>query len=119
MTDTVLEQLECYTIALTTDFGPGVPYHAIDHGDGHVNHGFRDLRGRPDRVESLHEAIGKPGLIELLKVINQRASCNVGWLRKWRLSREEPESGRPHLLHRKLYRHRISGLHFEYAERDG
>lgn len=75
ITDTVLEQLECYMVALITDLGPGVPYHAIDHGDGRINRGFRDLRGHPDRAESLHEAIGKPSTPTLLR--NRRGARNL------------------------------------------
>jgi hypothetical protein len=39
-----------------------------------VNHGFIDLRADPTLSENVSEALGKPGLIQLLKAVNARTS---------------------------------------------
>jgi hypothetical protein len=74
MTDTIVKQRECFTIALTTEVGPAIPYPSADHENGRRNYGFVDLRTHPHLIAQVPEAIGKPGLIELLQYLNSDLS---------------------------------------------
>jgi hypothetical protein len=69
MTDTILKQGERFTIALTTEVGPAIPYPPVDHHNGQQNYGFVDLRAHPHLIAQIPEAMGKPGLNELLQYL--------------------------------------------------
>jgi hypothetical protein len=71
MNDQILEQEKNYTIYKSSEWGPAVPYIAMTHEDGAKNSGFIDLTANPDLIESVPEAFGKSGLIELLKTVNK------------------------------------------------
>lgn len=47
--------------------GPTVPYGPVEHDDGHVNHGYIHLKGRPPKAKEISEVVGKPDLIALLE----------------------------------------------------
>jgi hypothetical protein len=73
-----------------------VPYGAVDHGDGEHNHGFHDLRDRPDLVVDIPETSKSTGLQNLLRVINAAGSplmsigCECGYF-----SHESASEGNP------------------------
>lgn len=50
-----------------------VPYAPADREGGARNHGFQDLKGRPERVGTVPEAIQEPALAELLRVLSAPA----------------------------------------------
>lgn len=63
--------------------------------DGRTNHGFRDMRGKPELAEDIREAAGSPALKALLVALAQPASryFSIGCdLKPW--PSEEP--GGPH-----------------------
>lgn|GEM_PF-2462110 len=48
-----------------------IPYPAVDHGDSQ-NHGFIDIKNRPELAETIPEAKDCPPLLALLKAISHR-----------------------------------------------
>jgi len=69
MADEVIRQSTGFTIYRTTDWGPPVPYPAAAREDS-VNHGFLDLRDRPDLVEQVPEAAKSEGLRMIVRALN-------------------------------------------------
>src|SRR6266849_6376394 len=62
------------TIWISNHWGPAVPYHPILHADGSQNYGYLRLKGDPEAVSRIPEAVGWPELQEFLKVINAAES---------------------------------------------
>lgn len=56
---------------ITRSYRPGslIPYGRVTRPDGRINHGWIDLRGRPELVASIPEAQASEGLLRLLRVI--------------------------------------------------
>lgn len=59
-----------YEIVQLVVASSAVPYRAEPRGDGSQNHGFLDLRDRPDLVVEVPEAARSASLIRLLQVVN-------------------------------------------------
>jgi hypothetical protein len=70
MSNEIIEQGPGFTIYRTTDWGPPVPYPNAEREES-VNHGFFDLRDRPEQVEEIPEAQGSPGLQSILRALNR------------------------------------------------
>ncbi|WP_250495052.1 hypothetical protein [Caballeronia sp. GAWG1-1] len=70
MSDQILEHTETAVIFKSDKWGPAVPYRAVDHQDGTFNHGFFDLRARPDEIENIPELRGRPGFATLVRTLN-------------------------------------------------
>lgn len=47
-----------------------MPYPPVDHGDGHINHGYVPLKGNVDNAARIPEAVGWPELEQLLRAAN-------------------------------------------------
>lgn len=71
--ETVLEQGPGYHILMSSMPRTLVPFPPAEHDEG-INHGWIDLRGRPDLVASVPEAARSKGLAELLRAIADPAS---------------------------------------------
>jgi hypothetical protein len=86
-----------------------IPYPPMEHQDS-TNHGFMDLRGNPDLIDRVPEAIGMPELQEALRLINAENSrfmslgCDT-----WRQEFEHPN-------HPELTRRRESYIDLAFAE---
>jgi len=72
--DEILFQGPGFTIARSHVPGTLVPYASANRADGNVNHGWLDLRGRPDLVSQIPEARKSAGLTKLLEAIAQPSS---------------------------------------------
>lgn len=59
-----------HTVLAIDNSGKGVPYGRADRGDGEVNHGFRVLKGRPERLSEIPELATDPAMRSLLQTIN-------------------------------------------------
>jgi len=70
MPETIILQGDGYTIARTDDAGTAIPYGPADREDGARNHGFLDLRDRPELVRRIPEAQGSAGMQALLREVN-------------------------------------------------
>ncbi len=75
MAMTILHQGPGYTIAQEDVVHTAVPYGPVGHEDGDLNHGFVDLRDRPDWAASVPEAQRHPGFVALLVAVNEPGSC--------------------------------------------
>jgi hypothetical protein len=73
MADEIIRQGNGFTIYRTTDWGPAVPYLAEAREDS-MNHGFLDLRDRPDLIKLVPEAAKSEGLGEILRALNVAGS---------------------------------------------
>lgn len=71
---TILYQGPGFTIAETKEASTLVPYGPARREDGNQNHGFMDLRGRPDLVDNIPEVQKSTGLATLLKTIADPSS---------------------------------------------
>lgn len=69
MADTIIDQGPGYTIALSDVAATLVPYEGCERPTGDVNHGWIDLKDRPDLVDSIPEARKSEGLAEILRVM--------------------------------------------------
>jgi len=56
------------------EWGPAVPYPAVDHGDGNINHGYRRLKGNLDAAALVPETQGWPELQTFLENVNAPSS---------------------------------------------
>ena len=65
----ILHEGPGWVIARSDTPGTLVPYGQTERPDGSMNHGWIDLRDRPDRVASVPEAARSIGLFKLLQVI--------------------------------------------------
>ena len=74
MTERIVQEGPGFVIVQTDHWGPAVPYPGFEHEDGDRNHGFTDLRDRPDLVASIPEAQKSMGLAALLRAINEPCS---------------------------------------------
>src|SRR6267143_1753663 len=74
MAETILLQGPGWTIVQSDTHGPAVPYPAAVHDNG-ANHGFIDLRDRPELVALIPEVQRANGLAELLREINAPGSA--------------------------------------------
>ena len=72
--DTILLERPGLVLSRTATWGPSVPYGPAWHADGERNHGFIDLRDRPELVEGLPEAARSGGLAALLRAANAPGS---------------------------------------------
>jgi hypothetical protein len=59
---------------ISDSWGPAVPYHAIDHEDGHKNYGYICIKGDATAARSIPEVADFPGLADLLVAINAAQS---------------------------------------------
>jgi hypothetical protein len=93
---TVVHEGNGYRIERSEGYGAPVPYGPEDHPDGDRNHGFIDLRDRPDLVAQIPEAQKSEGLAEFLRAINEPGSplmsigCECGLFKV-----ESPQEGGP------------------------
>ena len=69
-----LHEVPGVTIYIESGWGPAVPYPSIEHGNGHINHGFRRLKGNPDEISLVPEVIGWPEYERFLRQINDGES---------------------------------------------
>lgn len=69
MSEEIIHQSPGYTIARSSIPSGLVPYFAADRPDGNVNHGWFDLRGHPERVALIPEAVRSSGLSEMLRAV--------------------------------------------------
>lgn len=69
MEDEILFQGPGYTIARTHKAETLVPYGYAERPNGHVNHGWIDLRDHPERVAEIPEAHRSAGLAKLLRAM--------------------------------------------------
>lgn len=74
MTEEILSQGPGYVILATDELGTMTHYGPKVRADGTVNHGFIDLRDRPDLVDQIPEASKSEGLAEVLRVANAKGS---------------------------------------------
>jgi hypothetical protein len=72
--DEILFQGPGYAIARTLTPGTLVPYERFVRADGNINHGWIDLRGKPERVIEIPEANKSKGLAELLRILANPSS---------------------------------------------
>ena len=70
MEDQIIDRGGNCVIYKSSAWGPAVPYKAIVHDDGGQNHGFVDLTVDSERNSTVPEALGRPGLVDALKVLN-------------------------------------------------
>ena len=107
MVDTIVMQGPGYTIARTDDVGTAVPYGGFDRPDGERNHGFIDLRDRPEVAASIPEAQDSNGMQAILLALNARGSrfmslgCARGLFPRQDLSGRQGGRAEPSL--RRLY----------------
>lgn len=75
-TDKILVRTDCFVIYKSADWGPPVPYFAMERSEtpDRPNRGFIDLRDNPQAVSEIYEAADTPGLQILLRAVNQPAS---------------------------------------------
>ena len=76
----------CAVVQLSDRLSTVVPYGSIDQEDGNVNHGYIDLIGRPDLVESVPEVHGYPELGDILRFCNGQSpyftvGCEKGFFK--------------------------------------
>ena len=69
--ETILKRGGVYTIAVSTQLGPAVPYPAVQHVNGERNNGFEDLTERPEAIDLIPELQGRPGFTQLVRTINR------------------------------------------------
>jgi hypothetical protein len=74
MADTIIMQGPGYTIAQTDHVGTAIPYGDIDRHDGQRNHGFFDLRDRPELAVAIPEAQDSLGMQAILRALNAPGS---------------------------------------------
>lgn len=70
MGNTIVMEGPGYTIARIDDAGTAVPYVAVDRTDGERNHGFIDLRDRPELAATIPEARDSNGMQAILRALN-------------------------------------------------
>ena len=61
-------------IWISDEWGPAVPYPAVDHGNGNLNHGYRRLKGIGGAVSLIPEARDWPELQKFLETVNAESS---------------------------------------------
>lgn len=74
MPERIIHQGPGFTIAATDEAASMTHYGSVDHGDGHINHGFVDLTDRPDLVDAVPETQKSVALGSLLRAINAKGS---------------------------------------------
>ena len=72
--DTIIRRGPGFVIAQSDVAETLIPYSGSLRRDGDINHGFKDLRGRPELVDEIPEAKKSKGLANLLRVIAHTAS---------------------------------------------
>lgn len=70
MADSIIMQGPGYTIARISETETGVPYGEAIRPDGQRNHGFFDLRNRPELVAQIPEAQNSAGMQAVLQALN-------------------------------------------------
>jgi hypothetical protein len=90
LTDTILFQEPGVTIAYDDQAHTLAPYGRSVRPNGDVNHGFTDLRDRPELVSVIPEARDEPGLQNILLALNRKGShmMSLGCERGLPLTRE-------------------------------
>lgn len=73
MEDKIVEQGPGYTIAIVEEAHGTVPYGSTVRTDG-TNHGWMDLRDRPDLVDLIPEVRDLPGMQAILRTANDSQS---------------------------------------------
>jgi hypothetical protein len=73
MANTILDQGPGYTIAIVEEAHGIVPYGSVVREDG-TNHGWVDLRDRPDLVDLIPEVRDLPGMQAILRTANDNQS---------------------------------------------
>jgi hypothetical protein len=83
LTDTILFQEPGVTIAFDDQAHTLAPYGRSVRPNGDINHGFADLRDRPEMVHFIPEAQPSPGLQGVLVALNRKESrfMSLGCLR--------------------------------------
>jgi hypothetical protein len=83
MRETILFQEPGVTIAFDPTAHTLAPYGHSVRPNGDINHGFTDLRDRPELVSSIPEAQASPGLQGILVALNRGGSrfMSLGCLR--------------------------------------
>jgi hypothetical protein len=61
-------------IWVSEEWGPAVPYPAVNHGNGTLNHGYLRLKGNTGAVSLIPEAQGWPELQMFLETVNADSS---------------------------------------------
>lgn len=74
MSDEILFQEPGVTIAYDDHTGALAPYGPSVRPNGDLNHGFFDLRDRPELIEQIPEVAASPGFQKLLVAINRHGS---------------------------------------------
>jgi hypothetical protein len=68
-------------IWICDEWGPAVPYGAVDHGDGTENHGYGRVKNNLDAIAQIPEVQGWPELRRFLEFLNaQQSPKNSGGL---------------------------------------
>src|SRR3546814_6204301 len=74
MADRIICQGPGYTIAESDKASGMVPYHAVVRANGEQNHGFIDIRDRPELVSLIPELQKSDGFAELVRSVNEHGS---------------------------------------------
>jgi hypothetical protein len=72
--DTIIMQGPGYTIAQTDTAATTLPYGPANRPDGRRNHGYVDLRDRPELVSEIPEVQGSQGMQAILRAPNSPES---------------------------------------------
>ncbi len=70
----LLTEEECI-VYVEDSWGPAVPYPAVDHGNGQMNHGYRRVKGDNDAINSIPEVANFPEYQAFLRAINSTDSA--------------------------------------------
>lgn len=69
----LLTEGECI-VYIEDTWGPAIPYPNVDHVNGEINHGYRQVKGDFDAVSSIPEVSDFPEYRDFLKAINSEDS---------------------------------------------
>jgi hypothetical protein len=69
----LLTEEEC-VVYVENGWGPAVPYPPVERGDGHMNHGYRRVKGDSDAIASIPEAADSLEYQAFLQAINSTDS---------------------------------------------
>lgn len=73
-----LHESESVTVYVDNTWGPPLGYGAIDHRDGHKNHGYIRIKGDPAGASRIPEAQGWPEIAEFINLANAGPLETVG-----------------------------------------
>lgn len=99
MVDDVIKKGPGFILYRTTDWGPPIPYPSVPREDS-INHGFFDLRNRPELAAQIPEAQRSLGLQAILSALNDSKSPLMSLGCEYRLNcREDFDDGFPFYFH--------------------